>query len=915
MKRLLGILILLGSAVHGMAQIVSFSFSPSQETITGFTSVYGDPSLAVRTGTASGISITTVSTANWSPSSSDGCAAAGIGAYPTSYMPGMANCYMQYNGTAYNLALYNALMPQLELTGLNPDSSYILRMSASDVVYGGSTTYTVAGASVAGSQTLTTWHNQTQGITFQHIYPDGTGMIKVYVNGSSTSDYAFISGIEVFSGSANVGTPVVALTTPANGTIFPEGGNLAIAATASETGGTIAKVEFYADTTKIGEADAAPYTMTWTDPAPGNYQLVAKATDNVGTINTAQVNLAVESLNYFWSTTGNVATNGDSNFVGTVDSNRLSFRTRNLERMAISANGTIRLEKLPNDSTESQPRLLVSDTSGNLSYRSIASSGLSGGQGLGGTSSGIALGDSIPGSGPHSFTSNRYQYLNGYQYSIGGSVNDPVNHPVFRMYNNGDLSAGTTMDTSVSTLDQTGLRYYAKSGYLEIGASDRVDTALGAIVYGTWPSSGIIINSDVANTVKGKMMNTVFVADESTIDSGIWMENNFIAGELNHFSGGTNTYIRSFIGGFGHTFSASMNADVIDGQNLTLSKLTSMDLITGFENVTQDTSFSSLIGGAGNQFGGLSQLVSGQGLVDRTPMGTTLGNYNVDFSTLSYTGLKGANASGLSGYPLFVLGNANTGTGTIHSNALTVLYNGRTQINTSGFSNTLTQANVTPQAALDVVSTNTGVLLPRLSTAQRNAIVSGDLQNGLLLYNTDSSAFQYYNGSAWNSVGTGSGSSRWQYSGGTVYDSADNIAIGTSNPQSYKLAVNGTAIFTKAVVKPITSWPDYVFKKNYLLPGLDEVGRYIQEHHHLPGVASEQEIALRGIDLGEQQTVLLKKVEELTLYLLRENKSLTDQNRQITEQNKQLSEQNARLNTLQKEIDELKALIPTGPKQ
>jgi len=915
MKRLLGILILLGSAVHGMAQIVSFSFSPSQETITGFTSVYGDPSLAVRTGTASGISITTVSTANWSPSSSDGCAAAGIGAYPTSYMPGMANCYMQYNGTAYNLALYNALMPQLELTGLNPDSSYILRMSASDVVYGGSTTYTVAGASVAGSQTLTTWHNQTQGITFQHIYPDGTGMIKVYVNGSSTSDYAFISGIEVFSGSANVGTPVVALTTPANGTIFPEGGNLAIAATASETGGTIAKVEFYADTTKIGEADAAPYTMTWTDPAPGNYQLVAKATDNVGTINTAQVNLAVESLNYFWSTTGNVATNGDTNFVGTVDSNRLSFRTRNLERMAISANGTIRLEKLPNDSTESQPRLLVSDTSGNLSYRSIASSGLSGGQGLGGTSSGIALGDSIPGSGPHSFTSNRYQYLNGYQYSIGGSVNDPVNHPVFRMYNNGDLSAGTTMDTSVSTLDQTGLRYYAKSGYLEIGASDRVDTALGAIVYGTWPSSGIIINSDVANTVKGKMMNTVFVADESTIDSGIWMENNFIAGELNHFSGGTNTYIRSFIGGFGHTFSASMNADVIDGQNLTLSKLTSMDLITGFENVTQDTSFSSLIGGAGNQFGGLSQLVSGQGLVDRTPMGTTLGNYNVDFSTLSYTGLKGANASGLSGYPLFVLGNANTGTGTIHSNALTVLYNGRTQINTSGFSNTLTQANVTPQAALDVVSTNTGVLLPRLSTAQRNAIVSGDLQNGLLLYNTDSSAFQYYNGSAWNSVGTGSGSSRWQYSGGTVYDSADNIAIGTSNPQSYKLAVNGTAIFTKAVVKPITSWPDYVFKKNYLLPGLDEVGRYIQEHHHLPGVASEQEIALRGIDLGEQQTVLLKKVEELTLYLLRENKSLTDQNRQITEQNKQLSEQNARLNTLQKEIDELKALIPTGPKQ
>jgi hypothetical protein len=601
----------------------------------------------------------------------------------------------------------------------------------------------------------------------------------------------------------------------------------------------------------------------------------------VGTINTAQANIAVESLNYFWSTTGNIATGGDTSFVGTVDSNRLSFRTRNLERMAISANGTIRLEGLANDSTGSRPRMLVSDTSGNLSYRNIASSGFSGGQGLGGTSSGIALGDSIPGPGPHSFNSNRYQYLNGYQYSIGGSVNDPVNHPVFRMYDNGDLAAGTTTDTTVNTSDQTGLRYYAKSGYLEIGGSDRIDTALSRIAYGIWPTSGIILNSDTPNIIRGKIMNTVFAADESIVDSGIWMEGNFVAGEHNHFSGATNTYVHSFLGGFGNSWSAPMDASVVDGQGLTISKPISMALIMGFDNTTADSTYASMVNGAYNQFGGEDQLVSGQGLVNRTPMGTTLGNYNVDFSSLSYTGKQGAGESGLAGYPLFVLANASVNGGTIHSNAFTVLYNGRTQINTSGFSNSLTQANVTPQAALDVVSTNTGVLLPRLSTSQRNAIASGDLHNGLLLYNTDSSAFQYYNGSVWNSVGSGSGGSsgRWSFSGTAVYDSLDNVAIGTNNTQGYKLAVNGYAIFTKAVVKPITSWPDYVFKKSYVLPGLDEVGRYIQEHHHLPGVASEQEIALRGIDLGEQQTVLLKKVEELTLYLLKENKTLTDQNK------------------------------------
>ena len=225
--------------------------------------------------------------------------------------------------------------------------------------------------------------------------------------------------------------------------------------------------------------------------------------------------------------------------------------------------------------------------------------------------------------------------------------------------------------------------------------------------------------------------------------------------------------------------------------------------------------------------------------------------------------------------------------------------------------------NVTPQAALDVVSTNTGVLLPRLTTAQRNAIVTGDLHNGLLLYNTDSSAFQYYNGSAWNSVGSGAGGSgRWLFSGGTVYDSVDNIGIGTNNTLGYKLAVNGAAIFTKVKVKTAGTWPDYVFKKGYKLPGLDELERYVLEHHHLPGIASEQEVQKDGIDVGDEQAALLKKVEELTLYLIGENRSLTEQNKQmseqskqIAEQNRQLTEQNARLEAQQKEIDELKALI------
>jgi hypothetical protein len=314
------------------------------------------------------------------------------------------------------------------------------------------------------------------------------------------------------------------------------------------------------------------------------------------------------------------------------------------------------------------------------------------------------------------------------------------------------------------------------------------------------------------------------------------------------------------------------------------------------------------VSGINNKFGGVGQFLSGRYLVNRTPYGTTLGNSNVDFSSLNYTGYRGiTTAADNSGYPLFALGNGSTNDGSIQSNAVTVLYNGRTQINTAGYTNAQAQADVTPKAALEVVSTNSGVLLPKLTNAQRNAIVSGDLQNGLLLYNTDSSVFQYYNGSAWNSVGGAGGSGHWQFTSGLQYDSVDNIAIGTTNTQGYKLAVNGAAIFTKVRVKAAANWPDYVFKKDYGLMGLTELERYITTYKHLPGVASENEVKKDGIDLGDHAAAVLQKVEELTLYLIDENKKLKDQNKQLTQQNDKLEQQ-------QREIDELRKLIGKGSK-
>ena len=410
MSPFLLLLLALSSVNTSTAQLASFSFG-GPSTVTGWTNLSGDPHSGAHTATVNGVTISSIGASNWAPNDVPSNEYNFGGASPGVYFPDavMQNAWLQYNGSSYNLALYNAAVPQLLLSGLNKDSTYILRMSGSDKYYTGNTQYTVAGASVAGSQQLNAYNNTTQGVTFTHVQPDSTGKIRIYVNATSSALFGFISGLQVFPGSANVGVPVVAFTTPPNGTNQSEGGNLIISATASETGGTIAKVEFYADTVKIGENDASPYTMTWVDPDPGHYQITAKATDGVGTIATASVNVAVQSLNYFWSTTGNIATGGDSSYVGTVDSNRLAFRTRNVERMTISAlgnvgigtdsptaqlhtTGSVRLAGLPNDSSNIKPRMLVSDSSGRLYYRNLATGGLNAGPGLGQTAGGIALG-------------------------------------------------------------------------------------------------------------------------------------------------------------------------------------------------------------------------------------------------------------------------------------------------------------------------------------------------------------------------------------------------------------------------------------------------------------------------------------------------------------------------------------------
>ncbi len=119
----------------------------------------------------------------------------------------------------------------------------------------------------------------------------------------------------------------------------------------------------------------------------------------------------------------------------------------------------------------------------------------------------------------------------------------------------------------------------------------------------------------------------------------------------------------------------------------------------------------------------------------------------------------------------------------------------------------------------------------------------------------------------------------------------DNGQVGigiTSVPSGYKFAVAGNMITEKVRVKlQSAGWPDYVFHKSYSLPSLKEVEEFIKENNHLPGVPSATEIGKEGLDLGDGQAVLLKKIEELTLYVIELNKKveiLTAENEAIKKQ-------------------------------
>ena len=109
-----------------------------------------------------------------------------------------------------------------------------------------------------------------------------------------------------------------------------------------------------------------------------------------------------------------------------------------------------------------------------------------------------------------------------------------------------------------------------------------------------------------------------------------------------------------------------------------------------------------------------------------------------------------------------------------------------------------------------------------------------------------------------------------------------NVGIGSFNPDE-KLTVKGK-IHAEEVRIDLSIPADYVFEKyyngnsssksDYIMPTLSEVEKFTKANNHLPDVPSAKEIKEKGLQVGEMTNILLQKIEEMTLYIIEQNKRI-----------------------------------------
>jgi hypothetical protein len=182
----------------------------------------------------------------------------------------------------------------------------------------------------------------------------------------------------------------------------------------------------------------------------------------------------------------------------------------------------------------------------------------------------------------------------------------------------------------------------------------------------------------------------------------------------------------------------------------------------------------------------------------------------------------------------------------------------------------------TPETKLDILTTDFyGLKLKR--NTNKNRGIALELANAI--------------DSAWD-VGVGANTHFGIFKHGCsfgeqfIITNDGNVGIGTTTTGNHKLAVDGS-IGAREIQIESSEWSDFVFEDNFELKSINELESYIDKNKRLPDIPSASEVEKEGIKLGEMNAKLLQKVEELTLYMIEQNKRIE----KLEKENELLKEQ------------------------
>jgi hypothetical protein len=157
-------------------------------------------------------------------------------------------------------------------------------------------------------------------------------------------------------------------------------------------------------------------------------------------------------------------------------------------------------------------------------------------------------------------------------------------------------------------------------------------------------------------------------------------------------------------------------------------------------------------------------------------------------------------------------------------------------------------------------------------------ITSGGANNSGLVVSNSMLSYKFYVGTdGYGHISNNGNTKLLNFADGGSFP---QVWIGNHKPTgshaNFNFAVEGKVVAQSiyVIASGSPNWADYVFASDYKLPKLSDVESYYKANRHLPEIPSAKEVAENGINLGDMNTLLLKKVEELTLYMVDLNKKV-----------------------------------------